>query len=121
MHLQIVPEFINADQKALAPEPGAGVAVVLGDLPEHPGQKFYVIAPTPAALSGGVFEQTATLRTALEYRDYLSQAIIDQNLAETVRELAHSSDEGDTNAIAGNIALSLLNEGWGWEHRKPSH
>ena len=45
----------------------------------------------------------------------MSQAIIDQNLGKTVRDVV--SQDG-TAADVGNVALGILNEGWGWETRK---
>ena len=92
-------------------ELGAGVAVSLGD--------FYVIAPSAVALSSGSFEQPDSLRLALMYRDRLSQVIIDRKVRGIVREEAGNGEDRET--IAKDMAFAVLNEGWGWEHRRKSN
>lgn len=104
---EIRPDFQSNNP---LPEFGAGVAVSLGD--------FYVIAPTPPLLTEGFFEQSDSLRLALAYRDRVSQAIIDRNVVQTVKALAGTG--ADANDIAEETAFALLNEGWDWQHRKPS-
>jgi hypothetical protein len=93
-----------------APARGSGVGVTLGD--------FYVLAPTPLVLSSGLFELSDSLRLALAYRDRLNQAIIDRNLALTVKELSGAGQE--SSAIAERTSFALLNAGWGWQTRKKS-
>jgi hypothetical protein len=92
------------------PARGSGVAVSLAD--------FYVLVPSPPVLSGGVFEQSDSLRLALAYRDRLSQAIIDRTMATTVKNLSGNGDA--STALAGNVAFGLLNEGWNWQVRTKS-
>src|SRR5262249_41514495 len=58
------------------------------------------------------------LRLALAYRDRLSQAIIDRNTGSTVKNVAKATNAPDV--VAARTALALLNEGWDWQHRKPS-
>ena len=59
--------------------------------------------------------RTDSLRLALTYRDRLSQAIIDRGLAATVTAVT-----GGLAADAASTAFPLLNEGWGWQTRKPA-
>ena len=92
------------------PAPGSGVAVSLAE--------FYVLVPSPLVLSGGLFEQSDSLRLALAYRDRLSQAIIDRGVAATVNNLSGNGNE--SGALAASIAFSLLNEGWDWQSRAKS-
>jgi len=102
------------DPQSSAPQPaerGTGVSVSVSD--------FYVLVPSPLTLSSGVFEQSDSLRLALAYRDRLSQAIIDRNIASEVRKVSGAGN--DANTTLGITAFALLNEGWGWEKRTKSH
>jgi hypothetical protein len=101
------PDETREDLAAAKPVSGsgAGIAVSLGD--------FYVLAPTPMTLSAGNFEQSDSLRLALVYRDRLSQALIDQELAMTLRSTAAKED-------IGRASYELLNAGWGWTAREKS-
>jgi hypothetical protein len=98
--IALCPPVLEADLNR--PGLGAGVAVALGD--------FYVLAPTPLELSSGVFKQPDTLRKALEYRDRLSQAIIDRRLSSIVKRVGGGGT--GWNSASKDIALSLLNEAW---------
>ena len=106
------PEEVGADVsgQAITPDLGSGVAVPLGD--------FYVVAPNPLALSEGLFELVDILRLSLAYRDKVRQAIVDREVGQIVRDVSGSGPEGE--GIAARTALALLNEGWGWAHRKQS-
>lgn len=99
-----VQEFAPAGDKPL-PARGAGVAVELG-------KDFYVLAPTPMQLITGSYELSDSLRLALAYRDRVSQAIMDRELGDTVREVV--SKQGDPSDL-GTVALGILNDGWGWQ------
>lgn len=111
--LKLCPQEPSIDPRdnTPAPEAGAGVAVALGD--------FYVVVPTPSRMSKGAFEQPDSLHLALTYRDHLSQAVIDRSIGDTVRTIAGTGK--DANAIAGETAFALLNEGWDWQHRRKSN
>ena len=100
-------EFAPTGDKPF-PGRGAGVAVVLG-------KDFYTLVPTPMQLVAGSYEFNDSLRLALAYRDRVSQAIIDQNLGKTVRDVA--SREG-ADADFRTVATGILNEGWEWQTRK---
>jgi hypothetical protein len=65
-------------------------------------------------LSAGAYELNDSLRFALAYRDRVSQALIDQNIGKTVRDVV--SQQGAA-AATGTLALGILNEGWGWKVR----
>jgi hypothetical protein len=81
------------------PARGAGVGVVVGE--------FYVLVPSPLALSEGLFEQPHSLRLALLYRDRLLQERTDRNVMHLVRDIFGD----DEVALA---ASEILDEGWGW-------
>jgi hypothetical protein len=100
----------DPNSPALPPARGSGVGVSLAD--------FYVLAPSPPALAGGLFEQSASLRLALAYRDRISQAIVDRNVAATIRNISGNGSGSGT--LAATTALELLNEGWGWQSRRKS-
>ena len=107
------PSEFQPDPNSPGPTPqlrGAGVATIVGDI--------YVLVPTPAALASGAYDQSDSLRLALAYRDRLSQAIVDRTVNSTVRALAGGGSVGKTKA--GQMALGLLNEGWGWTVRTKS-
>ena len=107
------PVEFEPDPNSPTPPPpaqGAGVAVALSD--------FYVLAPSPIILSNGAFEQSESLQKALVYRDRLSQAISDRNMATTVRGLA--GDGSGSGSVASSTAFALLNDGWGWQIRATS-
>jgi hypothetical protein len=95
------------------PGMGSGPAVAVGD--------FYVLLPSPLALSTGTFEQADSLRLALAYRDRVSQAIIDRNIAQTVRSQRDTLGTLLSENEASKIAMDLLNEGWGWRNRPTSN
>ena len=92
------------------PARGAGVAVGVSD--------FYVVVPTPVALSGGLFQTSDSLRLALAYRDRLSQAIIDRSVAASVKDIS-GSGSGSMN-FTGMAAVAILDEGWDWQTRAKS-
>lgn len=111
--LKDCPDQYTPNPSSLAPQPperGAGVSVVIT-------KDLYALAPSPLVLSSGVFEQSDNLKLALAYRDRVSQAIIDRQVADTVRSVL--KDDGDPKA-ATRAAYELVNEGWGWQHRAKS-
>jgi len=110
--LKDCPDANTLDLQSPTPVPsfGSGIAVAV--------ENFYVLAPTPMALSAGVYEQSDSLRRALAYRDRLSQALIDRNISTIVSALDDSN--ADAQSTSGKTAFMLLNEGWGWQHRQRS-
>jgi hypothetical protein len=110
--LKNCPKAFEVDPSSQAPLPerGAGVGVSVAE--------FYVLIPSPSVLSTGVFEQPDSLRLALIYRDRVSQNMIDRTIANTVKSL--SGDGNKAKTVAATTAFVLLNEGWGWQHRKKS-
>jgi hypothetical protein len=108
--LRTCPDVNAPDLQSNTPTPafGAGVAVRVAD--------FYVLVPSPLVLASGVFVQSDSLRRALAYRDRLSQAMLDRNMSDTLRAVSGTGE--DATAIMGKSAFMLLNEGWGWNHRR---
>ncbi|RVO52077.1 hypothetical protein [Sinorhizobium meliloti] len=99
---------VDPNESTPPPNLGIGATVRVAD--------FYVMLPSPMALSSGQFEQPDSLRLALLYRDKVSQAIIDRQVVPIVEALASGQVQ------TRDIAFELLNEGWDWSHRtKQAH
>lgn len=90
----------TAENKETLPARGEGVGVQLGD--------FYVLAPTPSALSTGSYEISGDLNSALTWRDRLHQELLDRRLGQVIAEEVAPNKVGD-------VALRLLNEGWNYK------
>lgn len=87
------------------PSLGSGLAVNMGD--------FYVIAPSPIALSEGYMEQPESLRVVLKYRDKLAHKLIDREFGTTVRVLFGARRGADV------LTFQLVNEGLFWRRTPP--
>jgi hypothetical protein len=98
----------DLSQSHTPPGRGAGIAVAL------PG--FYILVPSPLVLSGGVFEESDSLRLALAYRDRINQAIVDRTVARTLIDVVGKTP--DKRAAANRVGMAILNEGWNWSGRK---
>ncbi len=98
------PESFSNDSST--PGYGTGVSVGIAD--------FYITVPSPSVVARGVYEQSAGLQLALAYRDRVSQAFIDRNLADALTE----SMPDATPAEKANFALQLLSRAWTWKVRE---
>ncbi|TXN76056.1 hypothetical protein [Methylobacterium sp. WL8] len=93
------------------PEMGAGATLKMSD-------DFYILIPSALHLSTGTFDIPDSLRVALAYRDKISQAIVDLSIGEVLKSQINERGEKLSDDETQQLALDLINEGWGWQHRK---
>lgn len=97
---EVLDDLATGDTVAL----GSGVSVKFAD--------FYVVMPSPTALSKGLFEQDDALRQSLSYRDQTSQALIDRNVGRVIQSMTEENGKKIGAGAVKNLSFGLLNGVW---------